>query len=66
MKQYKVKSETAKDGFYFVRLTDTGWRCNCPDFVLRKSKLGLHCKHVEKVLKGINGRLLKTGSSRKD
>lgn len=38
---YKVKSQS-RDKWYNVKLSEIGWRCNCPDHESR----GVKCKHI--------------------
>ena len=40
-----VYNEESK-GLYTLTPSPKGWLCNCPDFVLRKQKAGLPCKHI--------------------
>ncbi len=40
----KAKSFTDPDMEYIIRKMDDGYRCSCPDFVIRDKK----CKHIKR------------------
>ena len=45
------RSFTDKNKWYKITITDNDIKCTCPDFVYRKQKLELFCKHICEILK---------------
>ena len=52
-KVYTVKhrSHTDKSKWYKISVTDDDITCTCPDFVYRKQKKNMFCKHIFEALK---------------
>jgi hypothetical protein len=52
-KEYTIKyrSHTDKTKWYKISVTDDDITCTCPDFVYRKQKKKLFCKHIFEALK---------------
>ena len=51
-KVYSVKyySQTDPKKFYTISVTDDDITCTCPDFVYRKKKKNMFCKHINDAL----------------
>ena len=51
-KVYAVKyySQTDPHKFYTISVTDDDITCTCPDFVYRKKKKNMFCKHINDAL----------------
>ena len=51
-KAYAVKyySQTDPNKFYTITVTDDDIKCTCPDFVYRKQKKNMFCKHINDAL----------------
>ena len=47
----KHRSHTDKSKWYKISVTDDDIMCTCPDFVYRKQKRELFCKHICEILK---------------
>ena len=44
----KHRSHTDKSKWYKISVTDDDIMCTCPDFVYRKQKKNMFCKHIFK------------------
>ena len=52
-KQYKhkVRSQSDSEVVYQIEYTpESGWTCDCPNFVYRHWERGTYCKHIEFIL----------------
>ena len=46
----KYYSQTDPKKFYTISVTDDDITCTCPDFVYRKHKKNMFCKHINDAL----------------
>ena len=46
----KHRSHTDKSKWYKISVTDDDIMCTCPDFVYRKQKKKMFCKHINDAL----------------
>ena len=47
----KYRSHTDNKKWYKISVTDDDITCTCPDFVYRKQKKNMFCKHIFEALK---------------
>lgn len=47
----KHRSHTDRSKWYKISVTDDDITCTCPDFVYRKQKKKMFCKHIFEALK---------------
>ena len=47
----KYRSDTDRSKWYKISVTDDDITCTCPDFVYRKQKKNMFCKHIFKAFK---------------